>query len=1210
MHSTLGTETALLPPALTATGRNVAPACLQRELAPLQVSPRFDAVPLGYETTWFTPLPLAPFGQHSGSPKGRPTSSVLQSAAAVGTGQATPTAEQTPETGALQGPQDQVVPESVSTPSSDREADALTATLLAGNPPANVAKDANPAEQDDGTSHTPPGPPPGRGPRPRPRPPRIRAADPLWVLDANDAIVLTPGVVEHECSTWSMDLRAQVSGGTVATYTFNTSGAPDAENITQQGYKLTFNWRSVTQGTPAYRVNTIVVSTTNVVGDPPPAQTLTFHVYGTNSPGCTSPDPTTVNTWLPSTPVVTPDKVMSDEEVVASQYYSVSLLTGEARHVHTLPTYNPGVPPLGLVYAPPQSDSRPIFLDRFTLDPTRATAPPRVSAKLTLNGVAGSEIFYDTALLNPGGILHIALQATTAQMNTITSTGRYSWQIDLTAHYTPTVPTTHSGQVTILHTSGNAFGAGWSLDILQRLWPLNAGADGAILELAGGRSLWFAPNGTGGFVRPAGDFSTLEKIASNYRRTLKDGTQINFDSAGKQTSIVDCNNNTLTFAYGGNGRLATMTDVNNRVTQFGYNDASDTKVRTITDPANRVTTLSYNGTSTRLLSLTDPDPDTAGTGEPAPVTAFTYDSTSARLKTVTSPRNHVTTLTYDFADRVSQVSRPDTSVQQFTPLLKRGLAAVGQGTSYNNPTKGWLAVEAEAVYKDPRNYEWPGRLDWLGFGRTMQAVTPLTHMAVTHRDANGLVWLGADRFGRRTRHEFDASGNVTKRTFPDEAFETFVYNTYSRLTQYTDPRGKITTYGYDPVTLVNLVSLTPPGVPLQGEYQSCALPCVQFRFVYTAHGFLSTMTDVGNRTTGFTYDSWDRLTQITYPDEDFDPSNDPKVFLQYNNASDLTQRTDELGKVTVYDPDNLGRLRKTILPDEDSDPNNNPTITMTYDTASNRLSLTDPRANTTWFTYEQMNRLESKTDPFNKFDYFHYDLGGNLDFILDRNNRERYFLTDEAGRRTLEQWYNGETLVRSLNFAYNAANELTQADDPDSKYVYLYHSRGWVAEVDNNGTPGVPRVALGSGYDLNGNRTSLTDNLNGLITSTYDDRNRMTETTLTVSATVRARAELLWDQLDRLFQVKRREVADTPRVTSDLTYDARDRLDGLSHTSTVTGLLSSMVYGYDLASRLQTYTGSEGTLNYTHDPIGQLKTVTGARTENYTYDSNGNRTMA
>ena len=56
--------------------------------------------------------------------------------------------------------------------------------------------------------------------------------------------------------------------------------------------------------------------------------------------------------------------------------------------------------------------------------------------------------------------------------------------------------------------------------------------------------------------------------------------------------------------------------------------------------------------------------------------------------------------------------------------------------------------------------------------------------------------------------------------------------------------------------------------------------------------------------------------------------------------------------------------------------------------------------------------------------------------------------------------------------------------------------------------------------------------------------------------------------------------------------------------------LASFTYTYDNADRVTGYTGPEGSLTYTYDNTDQLTGASGARTETYTYDANGNRTMA
>ncbi len=46
---------------------------------------------------------------------------------------------------------------------------------------------------------------------------------------------------------------------------------------------------------------------------------------------------------------------------------------------------------------------------------------------------------------------------------------------------------------------------------------------------------------------------------------MPDGTQINFNSSGQQTSLVDTDGNTTTFAYTG-GLLTSITDMDGQTT--------------------------------------------------------------------------------------------------------------------------------------------------------------------------------------------------------------------------------------------------------------------------------------------------------------------------------------------------------------------------------------------------------------------------------------------------------------------------------------------------------------------------------------------------------------------------------------------------------------------------------------------------------------------
>jgi len=87
---------------------------------------------------------------------------------------------------------------------------------------------------------------------------------------------------------------------------------------------------------------------------------------------------------------------------------------------------------------------------------------------------------------NPGDIVQIAFQADAASL----PTGRYAWQIDVTAHYAGgDVSTSNTGEATVVNYATSPAGAGWQIAGLTRLFP---SPDGAVLDLGTGHSLWFA----------------------------------------------------------------------------------------------------------------------------------------------------------------------------------------------------------------------------------------------------------------------------------------------------------------------------------------------------------------------------------------------------------------------------------------------------------------------------------------------------------------------------------------------------------------------------------------------------------------------------------------------------------------------------------------------------------------------------------------------
>ena len=139
-----------------------------------------------------------------------------------------------------------------------------------------------------------------------------------------------------------------------------------------------------------------------------------------------------------------------------------------------------------------------------------------------------------------------------------------------------------------------------------------------------------------GYRGPTSDPSTLvQNEDGSWTRTYPDGTVIQFNSSGQETSESDRNDNTFTYGYvssgAAEGALQTITDPVGLTTTLAY---SGGEIRTITDPALRVTTFTLDAHD-NLTSVTDPDGATTSYGYSTPTN---HEATSERTPTATRRR--------------------------------------------------------------------------------------------------------------------------------------------------------------------------------------------------------------------------------------------------------------------------------------------------------------------------------------------------------------------------------------------------------------------------------------------------------------------------------------------------------------------------------------------------------------------------------------------
>src|SRR5262249_21840066 len=154
-------------------------------------------------------------------------------------------------------------------------------------------------------------------------------------------------------------------------------------------------------------------------------------------------------------------------------------------------------------------------------------------------------------------------------------------------------------------------------------------------------------------------------------------------------------------------------------------------------------------------------------------------------------------------------------------------------------------------------------------------------------------------------------------------------------------------------------------------------------------------------------------------------------------------------------------------------------------------------------------------------------------------------------------------------------------------------------------------VGRRGGSDGAGKPRILRESGGGTTTYTSDGAIRLTSAWLQVAGQG-PRVTMAYDLAARLTGLTRKTSTDAsaPHVDTSLSYNARNLLKTITHTSSAAGALATFSYSYDAGARLINSTGPEGSLTYTYDQVARLTGVTGARTENYSYDLNGNRTSA
>lgn len=438
----------------------------------------------------------------------------------------------------------------------------------------------------------------------------------------------------------------------------------------------------------------------------------------------------------------------------------------------------------------------------------------------------------------------------------------------------------------------------------------------------------------------------------------------------------------------------------------------------------------------------------------------------------------------------------------------------------------------------------------------------------------------------------------------------FTYNAQGRITQATDPVGRITTYGYDSAG-EHLLSVTTVGgtvrftyVTGQGAAKEHAVQSVTFingthlYFDYDANGRLIRRYNDGDAQ-AVTY-SYDASGMVTVTDG---VGNASRMFS--DEYGRLRLFTNPLGADTRLSYDLEHKLVGVMKPEGTFS-------SISYDTHGNPAGVRDGLGNQQSLSYGPYGSLQALTDSLGNTMGYGYDSRYNLTGITypDGSNEQ----TSYDARGNPVKWTNRRG--RSITFTYDAKNLLTAksyADGSSVSYTYDSH-RNLVSATGASGTISVtydtadrltgifyPKGrSIQYAYDGSGRRTRMADQSGYAVNYVYDSVGRLSRITDDGGARI---AEYTYDAAGRLV---RKGMGNGTYTT--FVYDAAANLLHLVNHASDDSVISRFDYTYDALGRRVGMTTAAGAWTFGYDSEGQITSVTlPGGSIAYTYDAAGNR---
>jgi RHS repeat-associated protein len=504
---------------------------------------------------------------------------------------------------------------------------------------------------------------------------------------------------------------------------------------------------------------------------------------------------------------------------------------------------------------------------------------------------------------------------------------------------------------------------------------------------------------------------TYDAVGRILAETDERGHSSTYSYAPNQQNVTDALGNVTVHRFDSQGRRLRMTDALGRVTTFAYNSKGNVLLTTLPDGSTTMTAYDAVG---RKIADTDQagqttqfDYDAAGrlirvTDATGSVTIYTYDPVGNRLSQ-TDANGHTTRMTYDVLNRMTSRIRPLGQQETF------GYDAVGNQTTHT---------------------DFNGQITTFVFNSNNQLIRK------NFSDGNAVNYAYTSE-GLRLQaggdtYTYDRRSRMLEEQKTSGAVIAYTYDATGNRTSVTSSQGTIT-YTYDVLNRLNSV------VDVTGTTT----------YAYEAAGNLASMVYPNGVTTTYTYDTLNRLIQMS--------SRGPAgLIASYsytlaptgNRVRVIEAGPATTGRIVSYAYDNVYRLTQEKI--DEPGTTSDQTITYNYDTIGNRT---------------QMNRNGVLTT-----------------YAYDANDR---LLTETSGALTLASTYD------------NNGNLKTRGDSTvTDSYAYNAENRLVTAQVQSGANPG----PVAYSYDADGIRTGI--KAGGVTTTFLVDKN--TDYAQAISETVGA----------------------------------------------------------------------------------------------------------